>query len=184
MINHYFCLMEISELLYFLENWENMTLLFNDREQAMAHFPRLMEIALTGSDRISWRASWAADKINEMIPGIAANWIEKMVEALHHLVHHGKKRQFLKLISLYPIPEKSESFLFKYCLDKMTSLTEDISVRVYSMQILYNISEIEPGLKEELLQILEQEMEYRPTPGILTRGKKLVKRLRKEINKF
>jgi hypothetical protein len=179
-----FALMTKEELLGFLDSWDNMTLLFNDREQAKHHFPMLMKIALTGTDRLSWRASWAADKINEMIPGIAADWIDKLVEALPHLDHHGKKRQFLKLISLYPIPEQSESFLFNYCLDKLTSSGEDISVRVYSMQILYNISEIETGLKEELLQIVEQEMEYRSTPGIRTRGKKLVTRLRKEINKI
>jgi hypothetical protein len=173
-----------EELLGFLETWENMTLLFNDREQAMHHFPMLMDIALSDTSRLSWRASWAADKINEIIPGIASDWIDKLVEALPCLDHNGKKRQFLKLISLYPIPEQSESILFDYCLDKLTSSGEDVSVRVYSMQILYNISEKEPGLKEELLQIIEREMDYRATPGILTRGKRLVNRLRKEINKI
>jgi hypothetical protein len=176
--------MTIEELTGFLENWENMSLLFNDWDQSRLHFPMLMEIALSGNERVHWRASWAADKINEMIPGIAVNWIDRLIEILPGLEHHGKKRQFLKFISLYPIPEHAESFLFDYCLDKLTSTTEDVSIRVYAMQILYNISETEPGLKEELLQIIEQEMEYRSTPGILTRGRKLVTRLRKEIHKI
>jgi hypothetical protein len=170
-----------QELIGFLENWENMSLLFDNREQASIHFPALMDITLEGNERVNWRASWAADKINEMIPGIAAEWIPKLTEALSGLKHNGKKRQYLKLISLYPISENNESFLFGYCLDKLTSETEDISVRVYSMQILYNISEKEPELKEELLQIIEHEMEYRSSPGILTRGKNLASLLRKEI---
>ena len=170
-----------KELADFLERWENMQLLFNDREQAEVHFPLLMEIALTGSDRNSWRASWAADRINELIPGIAAGWIDEMIGELKHTIHNGKKRQYLKLISLYPVPEKEESFLLDYCLDKLTSPAEDVSVRVYSMQILYNISEIEPELKNELVQIITQEIEYHPTPGILSRGKKLVTRLNKEL---
>ena len=170
-----------SELLNFLENWENMSLLFNDREQAELHFPLLMEISLTGTERRSWRAAWAADKINETIPGIAGPWIQKMTDALTGLHDHSKKRQYLKFISLYPIPEIYEGFLFDYCLEKLSSEAEDISVRVWSMQILYNISDLHPELKEELAQIIEQEMEYRPTPGILTRGRKLVARLKKEI---
>jgi hypothetical protein len=171
-----------AELIGFLENWENMSLLFDNREQALIHFPMLIEMAMEENERVNWRASWAADKINESIPGIAADWIPKLTEALPGLNHNGKKRQYLKLISLYPISERFESFLFGYCLDKLTSETEDVSVRVYAMQILYNISEKEPELKEELLQIIEQEMEYRPTPGILTRGKKLASLLRKEIH--
>jgi hypothetical protein len=170
-----------AELIDFLENWENMSLLFENPEQAKIHFAALMDIALEGNGRVNWRASWAADKINESIPGIAADWIPKLTDALVGLGHNGKKRQYLKLISLYPISESNESFLFDYCLEKLTSETEDVSVRVYAMQILYNISEKEPELKEELLQIIEQEMEYRSSPGILTRGKKLASRLRKEI---
>jgi len=173
-----------AELIEFLEHWENMSLLFNDREQALQHFSLLMEITLEGNNRYNWRASWAADKINEMIPGIAAPWIPELVEVLPVLSHSGKKRQFLKLISLYPFPDESESFLFEYCLGKMTSEDEDISVRVYSMQILYNISEKEPGLKAELLELIDREMEFHPTPGILTRGRKLAGRLRKEIRRL
>lgn len=173
--------MEKERLYTFVESWENMQLLFNDRERAEIYFPLLMEIALTGKDQLSWRALWAADKVNELIPGIAAGWIDIMVNELRCTTHNGKKRQYLKLISLYYPPETAESFLFDYCLDKLTSVKEDISVRVYSMQILYNISEIEPELKKELLQIIEQEMEYHPSPGILTRGRKLAARLKKEI---
>src|SRR5512143_2848095 len=123
-----------EELLVILERWENMTLLFNDRDLAAEHFPMLMEIALPGTDRLSWRASWAADKINETISGIAAPWIQQMIDALRRLEDHSKKRQYLKFISLYPIPENEAGFLFDYCMGKMTSETEDISVRVYAMQ--------------------------------------------------
>jgi hypothetical protein len=48
------------------------------------------------------------------------------------------------------------------------------------MQVLYGISENEPDFKPELIQIIEQEMEYRPTPGIISRGSKLLKKLRKQ----
>jgi hypothetical protein len=170
-----------EELTGFLENWENMTLLFNDREQARVHFPQLMEITLSGNDRVHWRASWAADKINEMIPGIAAPWIETLTGLLPGLTHNGKKRQFMKFISLYPVPPDSAGFLFDFCLIKMVSEAEDIAVRAYAMQILYNISQMEPDLKPELLQILEQEKEHKSSAGLEAKSKNLIQRLRKEI---
>ncbi len=175
--------MKKEELVRFLDAWENMTLLFSDKGQAALHFQPLMEIALHGNDKVTWRASWAVNKINDMIPGIASGWIDRLVDALPQTLHHGKKREFLKMISLYPLPEGREGFLLDYCLDKMTSPKENVSTRVYCMQILYNISERETGLKEELLQIIDQEMEYHPSPGIKARGKRLVSRLKKEISK-
>jgi len=48
------------------------------------------------------------------------------------------------------------------------------------MQILYNISEKEPELKPELIDVIENEMELHPTPGILSRGKKILKKLHEQ----
>ncbi len=175
--------MEKQDLLDFLDHWENMELLFHDREQAIIHFPVLMEIALSGNGKLNWRASWAADKINTLIPGIAAPWIDKLVDLLPSLCHPGKKRQFLKLISLYPVPADSAGFLFDFCLERLASPAEEISIKAYSMQILYNISEMEPGLKPELLQILEEENEHHTSAGVLSKAKTLMSRLRKEIKK-
>jgi hypothetical protein len=162
-----------DELIGYLQSWDPMRLIFIDKDLSMSSFPVLMEIALNETDHYSWRAAWAADNINEMFPGIANDWIKPMIDALGGLNHSGKKRQFLKLISLYPVPEDDFPFL--------TSADDEISVKVYSMQILYNISQREPDLKHELLELIEQEMEYRPKPGILTRGKKLASKLRSEI---
>jgi hypothetical protein len=52
------------------------------------------------------------------------------------------------------------------------------------MQILYNISEIETDLKAELLAVVEHEMEYHSTAGILSRGSKLANKLRNQISKL
>lgn len=173
--------MDKKKLLELLENWENMELILQHREMMLACFPLLMEIALYDRSRFSWRAAWAADKIHEKNPGIASTWVGRMAEALPGLKHHGKKRQFLKLISLSPLQEEQESFLLDFCIEKLCSSKETIAVKAYSMQILYNISEKEPDFKPELLDIIEQEMEIRPDPGIVAKGKKLAAKLRSEI---
>lgn len=65
--------------------------------------PLLMDIALNGTNRLSWRAAWIAEKINEKHPGILQPWISCITNSLNGMNHIGKERQFLKLISLYPI---------------------------------------------------------------------------------
>ena len=45
------------------------------------------------------------------------------------------------------------------------------------MQILFNISEREPELKHELIQLIEHEIEYHSSAGIKSRGSKLLRKL-------
>lgn len=170
-----------NELLLLLDSWDTLTLLKNSSDWQADFLPILMDIALTGSNRQSWRAAWIADKINEQQPGIVANWIAPITEALSGLNHSGKKRQFLKLISLYPISADNQSFLVDYCLQTLDESSEPPAVKAHAMQILYNISETQPGLKEELLAIMEFLNEIQESPGIKARARRLAEKLSKEV---
>ncbi|MCF6332211.1 MAG: hypothetical protein L3J11_02920 [Draconibacterium sp.] len=80
------------------------------------------------------------------------------------------------------IPENQFCFLVDYCLNALTSAKEPPAVRVHAIQILYNISEIETGLKPEILAVIKHEMEYHSTAGIISCGSKLAKKLRNQIS--
>jgi hypothetical protein len=170
-----------NELLQVLESWETLTLIKSHVAEHSSYLPVLMDIALNGSNRQSWRAAWVADKINELHPGIAGPWIEPLTAALKDLRHPGKKRQYLKLVSEYPISDANRAFLLDYCLEALDSVKEPPSVKAHAMQILYNISEQESGFKEELLQILEFMLEVNESPGIRARAQRLAARLAKEV---
>ncbi len=170
-----------NELLQVLDSWETLTLVKSYVEEHSSYLPVLMEIALNGSNRQSWRAAWVADKINDLHPGIAGPWIEPLTAALKDLRHPGKKRQYLKLVSQYPISDYNRGFLLDYCLEALDSLKEPPAVKALAMQILYNISEEEPGFKEELLQILEFMLEINESPGIRARAQRLAGKLAREV---
>ena len=91
--------MNKDEMKGYLQSWDPMRLIFVNRELSLSCFPLLMEIALNETDHYSWRAAWAADNINEMIPGIAADWIRPLINKLNGLEHSGKKRTFSSLIT-------------------------------------------------------------------------------------
>lgn len=174
-------MMTKEQLVSILDSWDSLTLMKLNVESHPDYLSGLMDIALTGSNRHSWRAAWIADKINEQHPGIVKPWILQITEGLKGLKHTGKKRQFLKLVSLCPISPEHRGFLVDYCLACLDSPAEPPAVKAHAMQILYQISEYEPELKEELLQILEFEIEISESAGIKARARRLSEKLAKEV---
>ena len=142
-----------NELTKLLETWETLALIKSHIISQPDFLPLLMEVALTGTDRQSWRAAWVADKINELQPAIMAPWIPELTQAVRHLNHPGKKRQFLKLISLYSISPDDRGFLLEYCLDRLDDPMDPPAVKAHAMEILYRISQDEQDFKEELLRL-------------------------------
>ena len=69
-------------------------------------------------------------------------------------------------------------------LEHLFPLLEDpqtpIAIRVHAMQILYNISNIEPDLKRELLLVIQVHANT-GGPGFANRAGKLIPKLRREI---
>lgn len=171
-----------EELLDLIDSWENLTVITKEIGQNPEYFQMLMEISLYSTDPKSWRASYIVDKIHENYPTLILPYVFDIIQQLKLEKHSSKKRHFLKQISLNEIPENQFGFLVDYCMEALTSAKEPPAVRVHAMQILYIISEIETELKPEILAVIEHEMEYHSTAGIISRGSRLAKKLRNQIS--
>jgi len=79
------------------------------------------------------------------------------------------------------LPLAQLGFLTDFCIGVFTSAKVPVAVRVHAMQVLYNITEIQPELKTEILLIIEHEMENHFSAGILSRGNKIANKLRLHI---
>ena len=172
---------EIFELIL---SWENLPLLIAEAEKDPGYLPILLDIAISNQHPKSWRAAWVADKVHDRHPEWITPYLPQMIRQLRSHPSDAIKRHFLKFISLHEVPVRHHPFLMDYCLDRFTSSDEPVSVRVYAMQILCNIAEREPDFKPELRSIIEHEMELHPTPGILSRGKRLMKQLTKKSTRY
>ncbi len=173
-----------QELYELLDSWENIEIVSLQLSHNPKDFDVLMAIALFHPKQRSWRAAYLADKIHDDFPKLLQPYIPAIINQLKTETNSSKKRHWLKLISMNQIDEQYFSFLFDYCLETFTSGKEAIAVRVHAMQILYNISENEPDFKPEVLEIIDNEMELRPTAGIRSRGKKLAKKLQQQIREM
>ncbi|MBN1984809.1 MAG: hypothetical protein JW761_00830 [Prolixibacteraceae bacterium] len=172
--------MEKENLIELIDSWGNLDVLVRELCARPELFSTLMEIALYSTGPKTWRAAYLADKIHDEYPELVWPYLGKMVERLPAEKNLSKKRHFLKLISMNDIREEHLGFLLDFCAETMAS-DEPVAIRVHAMQILYHISEKEPGLKSEILTLIEHELEYRATAGIRARGLRLVKKLRKQL---
>lgn len=175
--------MTVEELFEHLDAWENIEIVAANMLHDPAQFDTLMQLALNDTRQRSWRAAYLADKIHDEKPDLLQPYLPAITAQLQVEKNASKRRHWLKLISQNPIDAEHIGFLFDYCIETFTSGQEAVAVRVHAMQILYNISEMEPDLKPEVLQLIEQEMEYHPTAGIRSRGKKLAIKLYKQIQR-
>jgi hypothetical protein len=170
-----------EEMLDMIVSWENLPFLITGISENQINISLLTEIAFHSNHPKSWRAAWLMDKIHEKNPALVSPFLAEMIRQIKTEQNDGKKRHFLKLISLHDIPREEQGFLFDHCLNVFCSQKEPLAVRVHAMQILYHISETEVGFKPEVLAIIEHEMENHPSAGIVSRGRKLAKKLREQI---
>ncbi|MGQ8338838.1 hypothetical protein ACUNWD_19935 [Sunxiuqinia sp. A32] len=163
-----------------LDSWENIEVLLQYLIDYPKHIRTLIDIGLKDSRSSSWRAIWLADKIHEKQAHLIQPYIPELITSLRYINNESKKRHLLKLISLNKMPEEELSFLLEYCINEFTAAERPIAIRVHAMQVLFEISELEPDFKAELIQIIEHEKEYHGSAGIHSRGNKLLKKLEKQ----
>lgn len=169
-----------QELYDVLDSWENIELVSKELMADPREFEILLGLALKHPKQRSWRAAYLVDKIHDEKPEIVRPYLPLIIDKLKTENNASKRRHWLRMVSANEINEEHFGFLFDYCIGVFTSGKEAVAVRVHAMQILYNISEKEPDLKPEVLQLIEHELEQNSSAGIRSRGKKLVIKLRKQ----
>lgn len=170
-----------AELIDMIDSWENLQYLQKDLVGKPEMYRLLIEIAFYNANSKSWRAAYLVDKINDAYPKLLKPYLNEMIKQLKIEKSESKKRHFLKLISMHDLPLAQLGFLTDFCISVFTSAKVPVAVRVHAMQVLYNISEIQPELKSEILLIIEHEMENHFSAGILSRGNKIAKKLRQYV---
>ncbi|PTN07373.1 hypothetical protein [Mangrovibacterium marinum] len=144
---------------------------------------KLVEIVFSESHSSNWRAAWLLDKINEKDPIQVHEFIPPIIDFAYSTENGSKLRHLLKIISLHEIPREQAGKLFDYAFSVFTNPNYAIAIRVHAMQILFEISEMEYELKPELISLIENELEIHPSPGIKSRGTKLLRKLCKQTNR-
>lgn len=142
------------------------------------NFDRLVEIILDKNPVLSARASWVAEGICAIYPGLVRKHIPALVKALPKFRHDGARRNVLKLLSRESMPEKQLGTLTDHCFSFLSDPDRPVAVKMYSMLILSNMLDKYPELANELTEIIEDQYE-RSSPGFKSIARKVMLRIRK-----
>ena len=140
----------------------------------------LFQIYLRNEEPVSRRAAWSLDIATEKQPALLEYLVDDIVAHLPQFTHDGMKRESLRMLARSPLPSGDLGLLITTCFDWLTSAAESVAVKMFSMEILYRISIIEPGIKKELADSIEWRMQEE-TPGFRSHGKKLLRQLYREL---
>ncbi len=139
-------------------------------------FDVLMAIFFHGEYRAVQLASWVVGHCGEMHPNLLKKWMKPMLENLSNEVHDAVKRNTVRVLQDYKIPEELCGLAYDQCFILLQSTTEPIAVKVFAMQVLYNIVKDIPELKPELADAISIQMPD-GSAGLKNRGAKILKKL-------
>lgn len=145
-------------------------------------FTELWKIFIANEEPVSRRAAWVVDICSEKKPEWIAPLLPELIETFPGYGHDGLKRHSLRILSRSPLPAGKLGELASICFDWLLHREESVAVKMYCMEILYRISEMEPDLKPELADTITLQM-VEGTPGIRSCGRRILKKLSQEINR-
>lgn len=147
----------------------------NDQER----FNELLKLFLEGSNTVTQRASWVVSYCAEQKPQMIRTHLKKIITNLKNPVHAAVKRNTLRLLQHTELPKSLLGETTNICFNLLSSTNEPVAVKVFSMTILYNITQREPDLQNELKIIIEDQLPF-ASPAFRSRGNKTLALLNKK----
>ncbi len=172
--------MDIREFLQIDSSRLNADILVDKIEEDPEVFEIMWEIMLEDTYPLSMRASRVIWLFAIKHPYYLEPRLSEMIGILPGVKTEPVRRNLLNVISLLPIPAAHAGQLFELCYGLVVSPASAVAVKANAMTILYNISNIEPELKIELITLFESEKDTE-SAAILARSEILLKKLYKEI---
>lgn len=121
------------------------------------YFKIVFEFCLTKPYPVSMRAARALQLCCEVRKSLIIPYLNNIVDYTINSKIEGVRRGFLKIISELPdiINLNESGILINKCFEWILSQNENPAIRVYSMEIVYNVCKQEPLLKNELTSVME-----------------------------
>jgi 8-oxo-dGTP diphosphatase len=146
-----------------------------------AVFKKLLEYSCGTDPKLAFRASWTLSKVCDRYPEMFYPYLPVIASALPGNSNESVARSFMRIISMAGVDkldEKHQGLLADYCFNALGSGEAAIAIKVYSMEILYNLSLIYPELANELATSIRILMED-GSGAIVSRGNMILKKITK-----
>ena len=172
--------MDIREFLRIDSSRLNADILVDKIEENPHVLGTVWDIMFEDSYPLSMRAGRVIYLFCQKHPYLIEPRVEEILEHLPSVKTESVLRNLLGILSVLKLPEDHAGRLFDICFSIVESPRAAIAHKAYALTILYNISEMEPGLKPELIALFEGQMDTESS-GIKSRTRNLLKKLYREV---
>ncbi len=148
-------------------------------------FQKLLDYSYSPDRKLAFRASWTLSKVCDKFPELIYPHLKKITEELNGIDNESTQRSFLRILSLtdlQKISERHHGILADHCFKALNSGSSAIAIKAYSMEIIYKLALIYPGLVNELAASITMLQAEDSAAGIVARGRIILKRIA-EISK-
>lgn len=143
-----------------------------------ARFKVLVEVFLSGPYRTTQRAAWPLSYCAEREPALI---VPHLGHILKHLkkpgIHDAVKRNTMRLLQFVAIPKRYQGQVADHCFAYLQNPKEPVAIRAFSMTVLAAIARHNPGLRQELAIIIEDQLPF-GSPAFVSRGRKVLREIK------
>lgn len=146
-------------------------------------FDELFKIVIADTEPLSRRAIWSLDYCTEKNPNLLTEHHQiQLINKLQQFSHQGLIRHSLRILARYEIPESMEGETISICFDLLINPKTSIASKAWCMDILYNFSQKETAIKQELIDAIEFQQEN-ASAGIKNKSRRMLRKLYFEIGR-
>ncbi len=123
-------------------------------------FKKLVELFLGSDKEITQKSAWIYGYCIEAHPDLISPYHEVLINELESKHHHAiVRRSIMRSYQFAPIPTEFEGILFGLCIQNLTTSSEPVTLKVYSMATALRIVKRHPDLKNELKTVINMGLE-------------------------
>lgn len=138
-------------------------------------FAALMKCFFEGEYRVTQRAAWPMSYSVEKYPELIKPYYKKLLANLNKPGQHDSiPRNTLRLLQHVEIPVKFHGQLMDICFRYLSSPSEAVAIKAFSITVLQNLAKQYPEIIKELKLVIEERWDYE-TVAFKTRARKLLK---------
>lgn len=142
-------------------------------------FAELVDAMFHGTPHVAFTAAWSMSYCAEQFPELLNKHYSSLLAAVSKKdSSETLRRNIIRAFQFADIPKRYQGKVAACCFRFLEDKKEAIAVRVFSMSVLGNLTMENPGLKEELILLIEDGLPY-ASPAYLSRSKKVLKQLRR-----
>lgn len=143
-------------------------------------FAELMECFFDDDWRLNQCSAYVMNFVVEKNQRLFDPYLEQSIHNLKFPKHVAVKRNTLRILMDYEIPEELQGTIVDLAFDFLASPKEPVAIKMFSMSVIFNIGKKEPDLFHELKILIEDQMAT-SSPGFKSKGRKILNYINKHF---